>query len=271
MRGRTLLKINGILLIDTFYSYWARRYLQISDDPLIPNRLCNWSILIKVRPISSGLSIFYPNSNVRSWPKTPVSDRFVGTNCTYPSYPPDSPVGPYQYRMSHIHLLILLIATPYLFLRYRTTANYPRPGHPIFILVVTPSVRKNSRWRSISEFVQHLSAWFIVIMNTVLVSSGSQPDQTHSTHFPFVSSNFQIIVALPPRGFIVKLSQPPDSMTKCNRSFYQQGPPTFPCLHHKWCITPLCPYLNDKWLVILLVPHLHEKLTSSSLHPLTPS
>ncbi len=67
-------------------------------------------------------------------------------------------MGPYQYRMSHIYLLILLIATLYLFLRYRTTANYPCPGYPIFILIVTPSVCKNSRWRSISEFAQH-SAW----------------------------------------------------------------------------------------------------------------
>ncbi len=153
-----MLKIKGISPIDTLYSYWARRYLQISDDSPIPNRQCKWSILIKVRPILFGLDCFYPISKIRSWPKTPVSDRFIDRISTYSSYLLDSHVGPYRYWMSHIYLQISLTATPYLFLRYHTAANYPFPGYLVLVLVATPSACKNSRWQPISKVPQNTPA-----------------------------------------------------------------------------------------------------------------
>ena len=81
-----MLKIVKILPTIALYSSWARRLIHIGETLYVPNRLCKRIILIKVRPISSGLDCFYYISNVTSWPKTLVSDCFIGTfltNCTY--------------------------------------------------------------------------------------------------------------------------------------------------------------------------------------------
>ncbi len=102
--------------------------------------------------------------------KHPFPIAFVGTKCTYPSYPPYSSVGPYQYRMSHIHLRNLLVATPYLFLRYRATSNYPSPGYVVLTPVATPSARKNASWRSVSEFAQHFPQRIVGLIATILAA-----------------------------------------------------------------------------------------------------